>query len=93
MNLGPAAVAICYSMLYDAAVSRRENIPDSRRTSHQELQVLNCVIAVAKAQSFFDLSIKGDLLTLTLQLIPIADSPLACVLIGTFKELEYDLLA
>jgi hypothetical protein len=93
MNLGPAAVAICYSMLCDAANSRRENNPDSLRTSHQDLQVLNCVVAIARAQSFLDLSIKRDLCTLTLQLISIADLPLSCELLGAFKKLEYDLLA
>ena len=93
MNLGPAAVAICYSMLCDAAVSRRENNADSLWDSHHQLQVLNCVVAIAKSKSFLDPSIKRDLCTLTLQLLSIADSHLYRVLLDLFKELEYELLA
>jgi hypothetical protein len=93
MNLGPAAVAICYSMLCDAAVSKRKNNADSLWDSHHLLQVLNCVVAIAKSQSFLDLPIKRDLCTLTLQLFSIPDSHLYRGVLVLFKELEYELLA
>ncbi|KAL3768878.1 hypothetical protein ACHAW5_003350 [Stephanodiscus triporus] len=93
MNLGPAAVAICYSMLCDIAASRRENNADSMWASSHDFQVIDCIAAILKSQSFCDLPIKRDLCTIALQLFSMADSPLYCVLLDIFKDLEYEILA
>jgi hypothetical protein len=90
LNLIPAAVAICYSMICDVAVSIQGKNADFI-CSHSQL--LDCVVAIATAESFDDVRIKRELCTLTLMLFSSTYSPLYYQLLDKFKDLEYALLA
>ena len=90
MNLGSAAVAICYSMLCDGAFAIRDN---SFWTKEQELQVLECVAAIVNSSSFHDRRIKKDLCTTTLQLFSYTDVPIHKLIMDKLKQLEYELLS
>jgi len=90
MNLVPAAVAICFSMICDIAVTMQGISADF--ICSQSL-VLDCVVAIAKAESFADVTIKRELCTLTLMLFSSTSSSLYYQLLDKFKDLEYVLLA
>jgi len=97
ISLWPAAVAICYSMLADAAFSRYgHNTPCDTTpwTRHHELQVLDCVRVVANSgdQSLSKVQLKKELCSMTLRLFSITDASLYHVL-DAFKYLDYQLLA
>lgn len=90
MNLVPAAVAICYSMICDVAVSIQGNNADVT-CSHSH--VLDCVVAIGNAESFVDVTVKRELCTLTLMLFSSTDLPLYYQLLDKLKDFEYALLA
>ncbi|KAL7442172.1 hypothetical protein ACHAXH_007297 [Discostella pseudostelligera] len=91
MSLGPAAAAICYSMLCDAAFSRLGDA-GAVWTSRNESQVLNCVMAVAKEQSFLDLSAKKEMCTIALRLFAIANSTVHRDIFDMLRDTEYEML-
>ena len=91
MGLGQAAVAICYSMLCDAAILRRDAVAITW-ARQQELQVVHCVVAVTNSQSFHNIGIKKELCSIALQLFSVTDSPMYHLIIRAFSNLEYELL-
>lgn len=92
MSLGSAAAAICYSMLCDAAFSRLGDA-GAVWTSRHESEVLNCVMAVAKEQSFLDLSSKKEMCTIALRLFATANSTVYRDVFDMLRETEYEMLA
>eukprot|EP00970_Alexandrium_tamarense_P018266 scaffold13325_cov287-Alexandrium_tamarense.AAC.10 len=88
LNLAPAAIAICYSMLCDAAFSRQENVdPATKWTERHELVIIQCVVATLGASSFGDIHIKKDLCTQSIRLISGSSS-----LLGIYEKLEQEQL-
>ncbi|KAL7488390.1 hypothetical protein ACHAW6_013974 [Cyclotella cf. meneghiniana] len=89
--LAPAAIAICYSMLCDAAFARQETIAsDAKWTERHEFLVQRCVVASITVLPFDDIDIKKNLYTLSLRLFQFSNSPL---LLEEFLSLEYGELA
>jgi len=98
MSLGPAAVAVCYSMLCDTLFSRKEHKTSCNvRTSQHELQhesiVIDTVLAIVGDKSFGICELKKELCTLALRLFSTTNALLCYVLLDSFKNLEYQALA
>ncbi|KAL3787579.1 hypothetical protein HJC23_000067 [Cyclotella cryptica] len=94
LGLAPAAIAICYSMLCDAAFARHESTDaDAKWMESHEVIVQRCVIDSITVLPFDDIAIKKDLCIQSLRLFEFRNSRLQHNLLDKYSSLEYDELA
>jgi hypothetical protein len=94
LGLIPAAIAICFSMLCDAAFARQKSngatAPGAKWTNEHEDVVQHCVVAsVSRAPSNIT-QIEKDLCAQSLRLFGAYGSPLQHALLELFSSLEYE---
>jgi len=85
MSLVHAAVAICYSMLADAAFA--EDYTDRHKS-----ELLGCINAILLDQAFTDSYIRKDLCIQSLKVLPMTSLSSFDTLFETFFNLEYESL-
>ena len=93
LGLGPAAAAICYSMLCDAAFSRKQSAASGAEwTSQHDLQMLDCVVAIVRHKGFSNIHMKKEMCLLALRLCSNGEWSPNSTMLEAFKTLEYQLL-
>ncbi|KAL9186891.1 hypothetical protein ACHAXT_010611 [Thalassiosira profunda] len=94
MRLGPAAAAICLSMLCDVAFSKQDSeTGEDKSSGPEETQLIDCVAAIVGDESFGAPLIKKEMCTLALCLFTFRGTSLYHGVLDACRGLEYQLLA
>ena len=95
LGLVPAAIAICWSMLCDAAFSmeKQDITTEPKWTAQHGFLVQHCVVASISAPQSTHSRIKKELCSQSFRLFGADCSPFQTTLLNVFSSLEYDELA